>query len=133
MGTEGKDAVHLTFLDTLNRGKEVCITDSDLFALRSDSRMKASSAAELQRENGVVPSRYKIQVLAAKTEEEVQSVKKELEGKIDLPATIIFETPFYKLFAGDFSSKDTAEQCATTLRGMGYGDAWVVRKAILQH
>ena len=128
-----ESATHLTFLDTLNRGKEVCITDADLSALWSVSRIKATSIVERQRENGVVPSRFKIQVLAAQTEDEVQIVKKELEGKIDLPVTIAFETPLFKLFVGDFSSQDTAEKCVAKLREMGYDDAWVVRKAVAQH
>jgi hypothetical protein len=130
-GTEG--ATHLTFLDTLNRGKEVCITDADLSVLRPVSLMEAASGSERQREYGVVPSRFKIQLFAAQTEDEVQIVKKELEGKIDLPVTIVFETPLFKLFAGDFSSKDTAEKYVAKLREMGYGDAWVVRKAVAQH
>jgi len=127
--TNAQNSIPLTFLDTLNKGREVCLTDADLSALGAHSSAERSAVAGHPQESGVVPSRFKIQVLSTETEDEAVTGKKNLEGKTDLPLSITFETPFFKLFAGDFGSRDSAEKYLVKLRALGYGDAWVARKS----
>ena len=131
-GQEKKPA--LTFLDTLNKGREVAIRATDIVqqaalpvAQPSDTVL---SSAEPKREAGVVPSRFRIQVLASTQEQAVKQEKNSLSAKTSLPLAISFESPYYKLFAGDFVQRGEAENSCAQLKKMGYNDAWIVRTAV---
>ncbi|NLE01409.1 MAG: SPOR domain-containing protein, partial [Fibrobacter sp.] len=58
--------------------------------------------------------------------ESLRAKKREIEGSIKLPLVIVFETPYYKLLAGDFAERSEAEANITKLKKMGYADAWIV-------
>jgi hypothetical protein len=128
-----------TFLDTLNKGREVSLADADFsqpvipaaasLAVITDTVPAVASTAPKQ-EAGVVPSRFKIQILAGTQEQQVRNEKSVLAAKVgDLPLTVSFESPYYKLFAGDFAQHSEAETWCAQLKDMGYKDAWIVRIA----
>ena len=144
--------VPLTFLDTLNKGKEISITPADFPGQRGvdipgqpadSSEISADASSTMQvsapgaektmtdsrRESGIVPSRYKIQVVAATQQEMVKKEKLNCSGKINVPMTISFDAPYYKLFAGDFAQKSEAESLLAQIKNLGYNDAWIVRVA----
>ena len=133
-----------TFLDTLNKGREVSLSDADIspqvtVPARAESKVVipdtvsalATSTAPRQ-EAGVVPSRFKIQILAGPDEQQVKKEKNNLAPKISLPLSVSFEAPYYKLFAGDFVGRSEAESWCAQLKDMGYNDAWIVRTAASQ-
>ena len=146
----------LTFLDTLNKGREVAISSADFSQqatvpvslpaltqapLHAELRADTASGqfpAEQKREAGVVPSHYKIQILAGTQEQQIKKEKTNLAMKINLekinnlPISISFETPYYKLFAGDFALRSEAENYCAHLKKIGYTDAWIVRTAVSQ-
>jgi hypothetical protein len=131
----------LTFLDTLNSGREVSISAADIvpravqpatMSTASSDTGSSSSAAEPKREAGVVPSRFRIQVLASTQEQEVKKEKNTLAVKTTLPLSVIFDAPYYKLFAGDFLQRSEAESNCAQLKKNGYNDAWIVRTAAQQ-
>ena len=51
---------------------------------------------------------------------------------VDLPVTVVFEPPYYKLLAGDFAQRSEAENCCAQLKKIRYNDAWIVRTAAPQ-
>jgi len=128
----------LTFLDTLNKGREVSLTDADFSqpaapaavpqAVITDTVPAVSTTAPKQ-EAGVVPSRFKIQILAGTQEQQMKNERNNLAAKVDLPFAVSFEAPYYKLFAGDFAQRSEAETWCAQLKDMGYKDAWIVRIA----
>jgi hypothetical protein len=143
-GAQEKNPV-TTFLDTLNKGKEVSLTEADFShppflpavpkAVGTDTVPAIVPAAAVTRheEAGVVPSRFKIQVLAGPNEQQVKKEKTTLAAKaVGLPLSISFEAPYYKLLAGDFAQHSEAETWCSRLKDMGYGDAWIVRTAAVQ-
>jgi hypothetical protein len=143
-GAQGNPSV-MTFLDTLNKGREVSLTEADFpspiaapavpqapVASALDTVTAPVAAPSPRQETGVVPSRFKIQVLAGPNEQQVRQVKNNLAAKIDLPLSVSFEAPYYKLFAGDFSRHSEAESWCAQLKDMGYSDAWIVRTAASQ-
>ncbi|MBN2189422.1 MAG: SPOR domain-containing protein [Chitinispirillaceae bacterium] len=143
VGAQGNSFVP-TFLDTLNKGREVSLTDADFSsqtaapavsrAVVAPERVPPAPVAvpAPRKEAGVVPSRFKIQVLAGPNEQQIRQIKNALAPKIDLPLSVSFETPYYKLFAGDFSRHSEAESWCAQLKDMGYSDAWIVRTAASQ-
>jgi len=125
-----------TFLDTLNKGRELSLTSADfpppqaaLPAAQAPAVQTDTLTTGPKREAGVVPSRFKIQILAGTQEQQVKKEKNTLAMKTDLPLSISFEAPYYKLFAGDFAQRSEAETWCAQLRNMGYNDAWIVRTA----
>jgi hypothetical protein len=128
----------LTFLDTLNKGREISVTDADVAPQQvpaavarqaSPDSPASAGTSEPNREAGVVPSRFKIQILASTQEQMVRKEKNALAAKIALPLVIIFESHYYKLFAGDFARHDEAESYCSQLKKLGYSDVWIVRTA----
>jgi hypothetical protein len=140
-GAQGNSFVP-TFLDTLNKGREVSLTEADFASqvivpaaprtIASDTVPALVTAAAPREEAGVVPSRFKIQILAGPNEQQVKKEKNNLAPKINLPLSVSFEAPYYKLFAGDFSRHSEAESGCAQLKDMGYNDAWIVRTAAAQ-
>ena len=131
-----------TFLDTLNKGKEVSLSDTDFSQQVAVSAASQAAAvldtahsivrAVSRQDAGVVPSRFKIQILAGTQEQQVKKEKSTLAVKVPLPLSISFEAPYYKLFAGDFAQHSEAEAWCSQLKDMGYKDAWIVRTAASQ-
>jgi hypothetical protein len=140
-GAQGSSSVP-TFLDTLNKGKEVSLSEADFSsqvtvptaprAAVSDTVTAFVKPPAPRQEAGVVPSRFKIQILAGPNEEQVKKEKNNLAPKIRLPLSVTFEAPYFKLFAGDFSQHSEAESWCAQLKEMGYNDAWIVRTAASQ-
>ena len=144
--------VERTFLDTLNKGREVSITAEDIGAPSAPAPVPAIAPTAVpdtlagrqapvpapKREAGVVPSRFRIQILASTQEQQVRQEKNNVAAKIklanivDLPVTVVFEPPYYKLFAGDFAQRGEAENICAQLKKIGYNDAWIVRTATPQ-
>jgi hypothetical protein len=138
-GSEDQKAP-LTFLDSLNSGKELIVAIPDS-ARQSATLMPVSTgsgaedqfdggnAAMEQREAGVVPSRFMVQVLASTSQQQVTLEKRNLAAKIKLPLSISYEAPYYKLLAGNVSQRDEAENILAQIKKLGYNDAWIVRTA----
>jgi hypothetical protein len=102
--------VKLTFIDTLNQGREISLVQP---SVQKTSYNEASS-------------HFSIQVVASSLIEAVRSKKKELERNTKLNLNIVFESPFYKLYAGDFDKRTDAESELVKIKNLGYPDAWVV-------
>lgn len=113
----------LTFLDTLNRGKEVALSENDVSTLAvSDKSVEVAKTA-----SSSASSRFRIQILASSQVETVRQEKRAVEAKTSLPVFMSLEQPFYKLYVGDFQTRKEAEAQLKEIRSKGYSDAWIVR------
>jgi hypothetical protein len=139
VGSEDQKASR-TFLDTLNSGKELIIANPD--SARPSSGTKPAAVGNEagdqidgdntlgeQREAGVVPSRFMVQVIASTSQQQVKQEKRNLAAKIKLPLSISYEAPYYKLFAGNAPQREEAENVLAQIKKLGYNDAWIVRTA----
>lgn len=111
-----------TFLDTLNRGREIDLSEPEPAPQESpalQSGMVSASSTES-------PLSYKIQLFASSQIETVREQKREMEARINLPFTINFEAPYYKLWAGNFAQRSEAEIQLKKIQKLGYADAWIV-------
>jgi hypothetical protein len=114
-----------TYLDTLNRGKEVSLTARDLQA-----------AAPIQAGSVNLPDKqetaagFRIQLFASSQIEMIRTEKKNLEAKFNYPLYIVFTSPYYKLLLGDFAQRSKADSVLTQVRSQGYPDAWVVASTV---
>lgn len=134
-----ENKTRLTFLDTLNKGKELSIA-ADFAQPAAPAAAKttgappdsvaANSKTALKHEAGVVVSRFRIQVLASTREEQVKRERATLASKIDVPVSISFESPYYKLFTGEFKERSEAESYLVQVKKLGYNDAWISRTAV---
>lgn len=137
---EDKKAV-LTFLDTLNNGKELSISNADYVPQTTTAAnpttvpvdtVTTTTKPAAKTEAGVVASRFRIQVLASTQQEQVKRERAALASKIDIPVSLTFETPYYKLFAGEFTQRSEAENYLAQVKKLGYNDAWISRIAAAQ-
>jgi len=117
------DTIRQTYLDTLNRGRELYLTDEELSPAaarfldggRTDSVKKNETEA------------YRVQCFASNDIEAARGEKRAIETKISKPVYIVFDPPYYKIHAGDFLERPDAEKLMTELKKIGYRDAWIVR------
>ncbi len=114
--------VELTFLDTLNRGKEISLSEKDISTLAVTDKSVQSPKAEEE-----TATRFRIQILASSQVETVRVEKKTVEAQTTLPVFMSLEQPYYKLYIGDFSTKAEAEAKLPEIKKKGYQDAWIVR------
>lgn len=110
----------LTFLDTLNRGNEITLENNDF---QKEESVPVSEVALNQVEAAV---RYKIQLFASSQIETVREMKRQVETKVNIPLSISFESPYYKLLAGNFMQRTEAEKHLKKIKSLGYTDAWII-------
>ena len=113
--SESSSPAQLTFLDTLNRGNEITLESSDF---QKEESVPIAEVALNQTETAVS---YKIQLFASSQIETVRELKRQVEIKINLPLFIRFESPYYKLLAGNFLQRAEAEKQLQKIK------AWIYR------
>lgn len=124
--SERPEKIQYTFLDTINKGNELLLTDEDF---DNSNQQQVSRAVSDVSGN---ETRYRVQVFASNRIETIREQKKLLEKKISEPVAIGYEAPYYKLFAGNFSKRLDATGILPKLKKLGYPDAWVVSTSSLQ-
>ena len=113
----------LTFLDTLNRGKEVSLSADDVPVLDV-----GGSTASPAKSVEVNEPRFRIQILASGQIDRVRQEKKSVESATGLPAFMSSEQSLFKLYVGEFQTRAEAEAALPGIQRKGYRDAWIVRK-----
>lgn len=106
----------VTLLDTLNAGNEINLSDLAVGNTSIVQTPTGNSAAV----------HYRIQVLASNQIDNVRNQKKNLTTQTKLSLLISFESPYYKLFAGDFVKRTDAETELAKFKKLGFTDAWIV-------
>lgn len=117
---KNRPAIQYTFLDTLNQGNELQLTDEP--GDKQSDRVKNAGMSTPTLSG----TRYRVQLLASSRIETVREKKKEVEKNIREPVVIGYEAPYYKLYAGDFLKRQDAQALLPKLKRLGYQDAWVV-------
>ena len=106
-----------TFLDTLNKGKEIALSAEDLPALELSGESAPAPAGE---------TRFRVQIMASSQIDMVRKEKISAEAAINQPVFMASEQSLYKLYVGDFKTKAEAEAILPEVKSKGYRDAWVV-------
>ena len=73
---------------------------------------------------------FRVQILATRYFEYADSLAISISSKINDSVYVEFETPNYKVRAGDFINRDSAELLQKELLKMGYKTAWILRTRI---
>ena len=73
---------------------------------------------------------YRVQILATRYFDYADSLAISISSKIIDSVYVEFETPNYKVRAGDFIDRDSAELLQQKLLNMGYKSAWILRTRI---
>jgi hypothetical protein len=116
--------IDLTFLDTLNRGKEAHLFDNNLNTLIEKKK-------EIPQGKKIIENGYRIQLAASSSEKSIQSEQESAEEELRIKTYVIFEKPYYKIFAGDFLTRKDAEKAISRIKKLGYPNAWIVKSDIL--
>jgi len=115
-----------TILDTLDRGKELAVSEKDFLPLFAET----TSTSQIPAGKIEVPNGFRVQILASSQIDRIRAEQKSLEDKVNYPLYIIVTPPYYKLVAGDFVKRNEADAAVVKLKDFGYGDAWVVRSKV---
>jgi len=112
-----------TFLDTLNRGREVTLSANDLPTLEV---VPAVGAVPDRGGTAANEPRFRIQILASSQIDMARREKVNAENVMKRPVFMASEQSLYKLYVGDFKTRAEAEAALPEIRKLGYKDAWVV-------
>lgn len=115
-----------TYLDSLNKGREAVLSEKDFAGAAPVVVALSSAPAAAPSETSDQFTGFRIQCFASGQIETIRAEKKNLEAKVKNPLYIVFSSPYYKLMAGDFTSRADADTMVPDLKAMGYPDAWVV-------
>jgi septal ring-binding cell division protein DamX len=119
---------NLTYLDTLNKGREVRIAAPQ--AIPPAAAVQPVQIAPTPRGSTEIDG-FRVQCFASSSVDAVRTEKKTVEAKTLYPVYISFEQPFYRLHLGNFPTRPEAEVALAELRAAGYADAWIVRAKIV--
>ena len=121
---EGRKQVFETYLDTLNRGKEISLISDTISTGLSEKKDTAPAGKK------VVPEGYRIQVLALTSMEAARAKKSAIESDLQLDVYIDFDKPYYKMYVGNYTSRKDAEKALNMIKESGYPDAWIVKSKV---
>jgi hypothetical protein len=122
-----------TYLDTLNRGNELHVSNSDFedtpvaVAPERPVSQNPSKKSEQAAQAGGEIGNYRIQCMASQSLEGVRKEKLRMEQELGLPLYIVYSPPFYRLHAGAFDNREEAENHLERVQKNGYPEAWVVK------
>ncbi|MCL2689818.1 MAG: SPOR domain-containing protein [Chitinispirillia bacterium] len=111
----------LTFIDTLNRGKEISLSEGDVAMLDIGGRSAAPARVEINE------PRFRIQIMASGQIDVARQEKMRAESTTGLPVFLSSEQSLFKLYVGEFQTREMAEAALPDIR-KAYKDAWIVRK-----
>jgi len=112
-----------TFLDTLNRGKEISLSEDDVAVLN----VIGSGSAAPSKNVEINEPRFRIQILASGQIDVARQEKNRAEASTGLPVFMSSEQALYKLYVGEFQTRAQAEAALPDIKKM-YRDAWIVKK-----
>ncbi len=113
-----------TFMDTLNKGKEIALSENDLRPILPES---TAIVDEKDGKGAVGVDGFRVQCFASIQIDRVRSEQKQLESRVKYPVYVVFNAPYYKLLVGDFAKRGEADFALAKLKEIGFGDAWVAR------
>ncbi len=116
-----------TYLDSLNEGRELRLTDDDFSSI---ARQQTDVPARTPSGRTEAADAYRVQCFASSSIEAVRAEKKVAEEKLDFPTYIVFVEPYYKLHVGDFKSRADADAALERIKKAGYSEAWIVRSSV---
>ena len=90
----------------------------------ADTTMNPVNKAENDRQED---RGFRIQILATADSLRAEGLSEEIKQKYNLPVIIHKAGTLYKVFIGNFSSREKAEAELKKLRTGGYPDAWIVK------
>ena len=118
-----------TFLDTLNRGREIALSANDLPVLEV---VPAVSPAPEKGAAAAAEPRFRIQILASSQVDMARREKVNAENLMKRQVFMASDQSLYKLYVGDFKTRAEAEAALPEVRKFGYKDAWVVGAKVTQ-
>lgn len=119
-----KEEIAETYLDTLNRGKEISLISDTI----STGISKKKDVAPEGKES--IPNGYTIQVLALTSMEAARAKKSAIESELKLDVYIDFDKPYYKMYVGNYTNRKDAEKALNMIKEYGYTDAWIVKSKV---
>jgi len=121
---KSKKQVVETYLDTLNRGREISLI-SDTISTGLSEKMDTAPAGKK-----MVPEGYRIQVLALTSMEAARAKKSAIESELQVEVYIDFDKPYYKMYVGNYTNRKDAEKALVMIKESGYPDAWIVKSKV---
>lgn len=125
----GTGAGIATFLDTLNKGKELTLGKQGPVKQNTDSVVRLPEVVKTA-EKKETSEGFRIQIIASSSETLIREKKQTVEKKLRTEANIEFDNPYYKLYVGKYSDRSSAEKALVTIRQSGYTDAWIVKSKV---
>jgi hypothetical protein len=119
-----KHRVEETYLDTLNRGQELSLIDSDI-----PPDMEEGRETDAEKVKKTVDG-FRIQLMASTSVEKLRMKKKAIEKELKLKIYIEHDEPYYKVYAGDFTQRNRADKALVKVKESGYPDAWIVKTKV---
>ncbi len=116
--------VPVTYLDTLNQDKEISL---NIDSLPSNNTFLENRT--ITKEKKVVKG-FRIQIVASRSKDMVENKKMDVKSKIDMEIYIKYESPYYKMYAGDFTDREIANEALKRVKKAGYSDAWIVKSQV---
>ncbi len=72
-------------------------------------------------------ARYRVQIFASPDADAAERVRAEIEARFGVPTSVTFQSPYYKVRAGDCPTNDACRDLQEKLRSAGYSTVWIVQ------
>jgi hypothetical protein len=93
------------------------VSPGDLSYLQFDSASSVTAPTEV----------YRVQIFTSRLYSEAVRERQLADEIFNLPISLDYEVPYYKLRVGDFATRGEAEDLIPEIKTIGYRNAWVAR------
>ncbi len=88
---------------------------------------------KVQEIEGSAPERvFRVQFYATKYPDEARQIADLVESQLSEKTYIDFKVPYYWIRIGDCETKEEANSLLEKIKGLGYGESWVVEMKVKQ-
>lgn len=115
-----------TKIDIVDSSEAVASQDQDIWVAYD----RVETKNDVSQPSTVVLQGYRVQVASTDNLDEANTIKSDVYFKAKMPVYIIYDSPFYKVRAGDFVDMNRAKDLNFKLNQLGYKDTRVVQDSV---
>jgi len=111
-------------------GDEEIVTENNVglpdYSDISYDTLATQSSSGISADSSQIAQRYDVRLFATLNIQSARQVQQQLDTLTEMPVRVVFEEPYYKVYAGPYPTFEEAEKFVRVVTRLGFTSAWIV-------